>query len=366
MTEISPKILHLLQAAKFGGLETVVYDLCAGQAAEGIDVGIAVVGEPNDAIIGRFRELEKSGCRVFLISAPRRRYGEMRRALSRLLKMERFAVVHSHGYVADFLSAVLTPSHNVRRVSTIHGFTRGSLRNRLYERLQRALLRRMDAIITVSGLLAKELRHSGIGTQRISVIRNTVNTFPTVDRTEARLLLGIPENARALGFVGRFSAEKGPDLFWQLADRLRETVPQLTSMAIGDGPMLEVIRSTAAWSSVQHRAPIADVRRYFRAFDMIALTSRSEGVPMVAMEAAACGVPIAAFAVGGIPEVFDDSSALLASPERLEELVERIASALTAPMPATKRVENASALVGPSAYRDWISAHLQIYRTLLP
>jgi glycosyltransferase involved in cell wall biosynthesis len=84
---------------------------------------------------------------------------------------------------------------------------------------------------------------------------------------------------------------------------------------VGDGPMLPAVRALAAARGMAERMTftgmVANASRYLAAFDMLALTSHTEGTPMVLLEAMWAGVPIVATAVGGVPDVVGPEAALL-------------------------------------------------------
>src|SRR2546429_548043 len=68
-------------------------------------------------------------------------------------------------------------------VTTVHGYTGGSWRNRLYERLQRRAFRRFDAVVAVSQRLADSLTHDGVPRDRVHLIRNAwAGAEPLLDR----------------------------------------------------------------------------------------------------------------------------------------------------------------------------------------
>jgi len=112
-----------------------------------------------------------------------------------------------------------------------------------------------------------------------------------------------------IGFVGRLCAQKDPALLLRACAALRASRPRLRLVVTGDGPLAGALRSAASelglagvvrWTG---QLPAAEV---MPAFDLFALTSRYEGLPYVLLEATACGLPIVATRVGGVPLVVED------------------------------------------------------------
>ena len=116
--------------------------------------------------------------------------------------------------------------------------------------------------------------------------------------------------ARAvLLFVGRLSAEKRVDVILKLLPRWRRRFPDLVLALAGDGPTGAALRGVAArLEGVRFLGEIepADLPALYGLADLLLLPSRYEGVPKVLLEAARCGLPAVATAVGAVPEVIDD------------------------------------------------------------
>src|SRR5206468_931748 len=128
---------------------------------------------------------------------------------------------------------------------------------------------------------------------------------PALDRDAARRTLGIPREDFVVGWVGRLSVEKGPDVLLEALPHLN-TVP-LTISLIGGGTGAEqrALRARAdklgVADHIRWHGVVPDAERVYTAFDVCVLSSRTEGTPVVLFEAMAAGVPVVATAVGGVP-----------------------------------------------------------------
>ena len=190
---------------------------------------------------------------------------------------------------------------------------------------------------------------------------------------EARRVLGLPDEGFALGWIGRLSFEKGPDLFLEAlaleAQRRSGGDGVLHVAVLGDGPMRQALGEAAAAlpPSVRVRFPglIAGANRYLAAFDGLALTSRTEGTPMVILEAMHAGLPIVATAGGGVPDVVDDACALLALPTP-PAIATRIRELETGGEARTRRAVTARMRVETHfGYDAWLTASESVYREAL-
>jgi glycosyltransferase involved in cell wall biosynthesis len=362
------RVLHVVAPARAGGLETVVLQLTTGLRARGNDARVATVLDPADAASHPFIEaLEEAGVPVHRIVVGTREYRAERAAIAQLMRAHDVDVLHTHGYRPDVVDGGVARSMKRAHVTTLHGFVGGSWRGRVYEWLQVRAAVRASAAIAVSAPIAKRLRRAG-GAETTHLLRNAVvpNTS-ALDRSASRAALSLPADAVLVGWVGRLSHEKGPDLF---VEALAQTGDQVHGVFVGDGPLRQQMRTLAAVRGVAHRLHFTGMRpqasRYLAAFDVLALTSRTEGTPMVLLEAMWAGVPIVATAVGGVPDVLRSGDAILCPGEDVAAIAAALTRMIREPslrallsQQARDQVANA---FGPDA---WISAHEQLYQRIV-
>lgn len=364
------RIAQVLAAGPFGGLESVVRLLALGLVERGHDVDALVLldGADDESQIGS--ALETAGVRVHRLAHGRSPLAE-RRGIRRALAALRPDVVHSHGYRADIQTGPGARAAGRPVVSTLHGFTGGGLKIRLYERLQLACLRRYDRCIAVSASIGARLRAAGIAADRIQVVQNAwAPLAPRLAADAARGALGLPPpggGTPVIGWVGRLSAEKAPDVALAALLRIEGTRPMLCF--VGDGPMRVGLERTARAAGLGERVvfagPHADAARLFSAFDVLALSSHTEGTPMVLFEAMDAGVPIVATRVGGIPEVLDERCAWLVESASPPALANALEAALSDAAEAAARADRATRVLREGFSRAaWLDAHEALYTAL--
>jgi glycosyltransferase involved in cell wall biosynthesis len=173
-----------------------------------------------------------------------------------------------------------------------------------------AAARRMDAIVTNSRVAAAELiTQDGVAPDRVHVIPNAV--LPAVSspagRQRYRAGWGFSADHLVAGCVANYKAEKGLGLLIDAAGHLRDQVPELRFVIVGEGPLrgeLEAqIRRRQLESIVRLHGTEPDARLVYSAFDLFVQASETEGLPNVILEAAAAGLPIVATSVGGTSEI---------------------------------------------------------------
>ena len=363
MTEMDAlRVMHITAPSPYGGLEQVVRGLATGHAAAGHDVHVVAI---VDAWVDRHpfvEEMRNTAVHLHEVRVARRRYDRERRAVRALIRTTSPDVVHTHGYRTDVLSAPVARRLGVPTVTTIHGFTGGDLKNRMYERIQRWSYRRADAVVAVSALQRDQLARDPRVRDRLHLIRNewAGPVSEPFDRAASRVALGLPADALVIGWVGRLSREKGPDVLVEALAAMYGA--DWHAAIVGSGPLeqelREAIRRAGLHERVRLTGPVPDAARYFAAFDVLALTSRTEGLPIVLLEAIASGVPVVATRVGGVPDALDGRGGLLVPPESPAETAAALDKALREPGAA--RIA-----LAPSPSNDtagWLEAYESVYR----
>lgn len=205
--------------------------------------------------------------------------------------------------------------------------------------LTRPVVRAARRLLVVSDDLGQvAVREYAADPGRIRVIRNgcDASLFHPRERAQARAALGIASDAELVIYVGRLVPEKGLRELLEAGERLASSRPRLQVALVGDGPMraeLEQLIAANPGLSVRLAGaqPAAEVARWMAASDLVTLPSYSEGHPNVLVEALACGRPVVATAVGGVPEVIDAGSGILVPAKSAEALATALEAALQRP-----------------------------------
>jgi len=204
-------------------------------------------------------------------------------------------------------------------------------------RLVRETMLGADAVITVSEELRRQAMAQGVPGDKITAILNGCDTaiFHPGDRDEARAQVGCDPTDELIVYAGNLLVTKGlgelMDAFLELA-KLR---PQLRLAIVGQGPYRDTLARRAAGAGsakrviLPGRCDAAGIAQWMRAADIFCLPSYTEGCPNVVVEALACGRPIVATNVGGIPELIHQDSGLLVPPRDSAALREAIEQALS-------------------------------------
>ena len=200
----------------------------------------------------------------------------------------------------------------------------------------RTVLSKADFVLTVSENLRTKAVSLGADPLRSRSILNGCDhsVFHVKSRPEARISLQIDASAKVIVYIGRMDVRKGLRELVEAAASLRPTHPLLQVYLVGEGPDRHVIESMiqtnhgAGYIRVMPACSFDDVSVWMAAADLVTLPSYMEGCPNVVLEALACGRPVVATNVGGIPEILGSGCGLLVPPHDAAGLADALASVL--------------------------------------
>ncbi len=306
---MSLKIAHVLSSMHTGGAERVALLLVERLVRRGHDVTLVSLEEPRS---GRLEpEFLDAGAHVVRVEKA---LGLFDRTLSlRLLSFfarERFDVVHTHNPIPLIYGALPARLSGARAIHTKHGPHPDTWQRLMLRRIGAASTHAFVAVSAATADFALELHEVSAGKLHVVLNGTDLTRFvPSPElRARTRAELGIPADAWVVGTVGRMAAVKNQALL------LRAVAPALDDerrlVVVGHGDLSEPTKRLAAELGVagftHFPGETRDVARYLAAFDVFALSSDSEGLPLSLAEAMACELPIVSTSVGGVPKVVDD------------------------------------------------------------
>ncbi|MCG8552014.1 MAG: glycosyltransferase [Desulfobacterales bacterium] len=208
----------------------------------------------------------------------------------------------------------------------------------------RQTLKRADALVALSERIEKAMLANGADPKKITRIGNGVDCkkFTPVPKKDARKTLNLPQDRPVVISVGYRLELKGFHLLVDTIPKLLKKFPNLLVVIIGGvaswgEDYTPVIEERIKANQVENHVMLAgprppkEMHLWYSATDLFALLSSREGSPNVVMEATACGAPVLATSVGGIPEIINDPRLGHLIPERtVQDAAEGIEKALSA------------------------------------
>jgi glycosyltransferase involved in cell wall biosynthesis len=258
----------------------------------------------------------------------------------RFLRVTACDVLLCHGYKAHMLGRLAARRVGIPAVAVSRGWTGESRKVKLYEWLDRRHLRFMDHVVCVSDGQAEKVRKwCRVPASRTTVIRNSARlaAFETRDPTERDRLRGFfASDSRVSQIVlaaGRLSPEKGFGVLIEAATAICREHRAAGVVLFGEGALRGELERGVADAGLAGRFVMpgfrTDLDSLIGAADVVVLPSFTEGLPNIALEASAAGVPVVATAVGGTPEaVADGESGFLVPPGQPGALAAKVGELL--------------------------------------
>jgi glycosyltransferase involved in cell wall biosynthesis len=252
-------------------------------------------------------------------------------------------IVHAHGhpYLTSLIAAKLAKRYSKPFVLTQHNtfIEYDSIFDNI-ERLNdlavgKETLKEADKIITVSNATKNYVLSLGAKPEKIKVLHNGVDLVRfrplTGKREEMRRKLGISQNSIVVLTVRRLVYKNGIDTLIESANIAVKKNPKIIFLVVGKGPDLNKVQMKINQLGIENNFRFTgfvkdeDLPFYYNAADFFVLPSKSgEGLPLVALEAMACGLPVIATDVGGISEILMEDYGKLVLPNQPELLAKAI------------------------------------------
>lgn len=320
-------ILHLRSSDIFGSPERLIIGQCRQLSQFHFLCGSFA---KNNAVPKFLDECAREGFETVALNESFT--GDLRviSQLREAINSRKIDLVVSHDYKSTFYTYWAARSLPVKRIAYYHGVTSEDFKVKIYNAIDTFTLRRTPHIVAVSEHTKKLLMQRGIEPHAISVVPNAIDATKLTAPEPNRSTDG---PVKLIG-AGRFSFEKGFDILIEAIAEIKDSVPPFVLYLYGRGPEEERLRQMVTrynlGSVVQFMGFIDDIKPIFRTMDALVISSRSEGMPLIILEAWSEYLGIVATQVGGIPEMITPGeTGLLVPPLDVSALKQSLTEAIT-------------------------------------
>lgn len=359
------RVLHVIARMNAGGTSQYLKVLSQGLTRHGIENPIATgyvqAGEHEDECVKQIPiiRVEHLGRSISPLN-DFRAWRELRTIISNYQP----DIVHSHTFKAGLISRLI--KNPAKRVHTFHGhlLNDGSLSKlqiRVLIMFEKYLARKTNVLISVGQVVSEELKIIGIGTENRWVsIPPGIEPLKMPTRESAAINLGIDAGIITVAWLGRMVDVKNPLLALEIAALL----PEYQFILAGDGELLEACRSRAPHNA--HILGWASREQVLAASDLLLMTSRSEGMPLAAIEAQMAGKPVVGPRVGSLPEIIPNSQLGIITENNANHLAAAIRDVITDQAKVTgMMVEGAREATRMFHTDRMINAHVEVYLSIM-
>lgn len=322
------RVLEIVGNAIVGGMENYVHRLLARLPKEKFRITCLCPVETRFTC-----ELRAMGCDVHIAPIPDEPVWRSIEYGSALIEAEDIEIIHAHLPNAHLLAGILSRMTGVPALATIHG----------REMIMADFEIHRSAGTHLNVVSRAGYYHAlgcGVPRGRLTFIPNGVDT--TVFRPDAapkdllQRRLGLAPETPLVGFVGRFSPEKGPEVFTRAAALAARQLPDVHFVLLGDGPMRGRLQEIAQLGGARERIHFAglceQMETLYPSLSLCVSSSYTEGMPLTLTEAQASGLPVVGTHVGGVPEIVaHNMTGLLVPPGNPDDISNSIVALMRSP-----------------------------------
>ena len=304
------------------------------------------------------------------------------RILRRLQQNSRL-IVHTHSSKAGILGRLAARVAGVSvTIHSIHGYGFHNQQSGVVRRILIAVEWLMAQMTTrfiavsraniVQGEALGLFRRAGVNLIR-SGIHSSSRRFGHEDAVNMRKSLGVSESAAFVGMVACLKPQKAPLDFVQLAASVRDKIPEVKFLLVGDGELRSDVETLVHALGLERTVILAgwrrDIPEILNALDVFVLTSRWEGLPRAVLESLAAGVPVVATAVDGTIEAFEGiaegTRGYLVEPGDLSAMTDRVIGIINGEPDTPIKLRDDGILLDEFDIDTMVRQQMQLYGELL-
>ena len=317
-----------------GGMNIYVLESAQRMAAMGVSVDIFTrrtdASQPDIVEISpgvRVRHFECGHGSLTKEQLPAHIHGLSKEFL-RIVKSENYDVIHSHYWLSGKVAMPAAKELGIPLIHTMHTMARVKNLNLAEGESPEPMIRVQGETQVVAAADALIANTDAEGASLVSLYDacpdkvhvvtpgvDLYNFTPGEGRSHAREIVGLPQDALVVSFVGRIQPHKGPEVLIRATSELVKHSPILRHKLVvnvmggasgANTEEVDRLKELSSWLGiddvVRFEPPVArkDLAQWYRAADLVVVPSYSESFGLVALEAQACGTPVVATAVGGL------------------------------------------------------------------
>lgn len=368
------RVLMLTSSTGFYGAENVVIELLSELKKKGIKVYFGIFENSSNAHFTIAEKVKQYISDVTVFPCNGKVDIRTILLLRRFIDKNDIDIIHSHKYKTNLYSLLASISTKSLLIATCHNWLSDNINMRLYEWLDKKVLKKFDKVIVVSDEVKEKIIKSGLHSSKVLKIGNgiSIEKYSTQsEREKIRTEFGISSERIVIGSVGRLDRNKGVIYLLKAAKALLKEYKSICLLIVGDGPSKQDLYDEALELGIGNNVIFTgfrnDISSIFSAFDIFVLPSLKEGLPMVLLEAMASRIPVIATRVGDIPIVIKHKeTGLLINTENTIELENAVKLLIKDKNLATLMAEQAfNKVINEYSSESMATNYIKVYKSIL-
>lgn len=365
------KVLHLTTHLNVGGITSYIQKL--GAPLKTLGAEISVLSDGGECV----EQFHKAGIRTFEL--PIKTKSELSpklwlasNAARKILRDEKFDLLHAHTRVTQLWAASLGKSAGIPVVTTCHGFYKNRLGRRLFPSWG-------ERVIAISQGVVEHLENDfKVAPSQIAAVNNGVDVqtiaaeCATRDQSAAKEKYGFGALDPVLGIIARLVADKGHEYLVRAVGLLSESIPNIRLLIVGDGrckkPLQALVGELKLQSHVIFCGNVEDVIQPLTAMDIFVLPATwREGFGLSIAEAMACSKPVIVTNIWSLNTLIkNQETGILIEPKRVDVLADAISGLILDPARARQIGEAGKRVVQTHFGLERMAREIyDVYRTVL-
>lgn len=325
------RVVHVAEAA--GGVERYLYALLKNSDSQKIE-NYLIVSQHYE--MGKFKKYVSGEYQLQMNHAANLKNDKVTiKQIKKIVKQIKPDIVYAHSTKAGALTRIALLGCGIPVIYNPHGWAFNMAQSRkkelAYRLIEKVQIPFTKQIICISEAEMQSAVQKHICSKdKIEIITNGID-FDLLDKVQpvTRRDLGIPKDAFVVGQIGRLSEQKSPDVFVQMAEKIKKTIPNSFFVMVGNGKLegkvRQLIKAKGLEDSFLITGWVDNPTGYLNCFDVATLLSRWEGFGLALVEYMYCGVPLVSTKVDAIPYVVDDGvDGLLVEPNKPNEAAQAV------------------------------------------
>lgn len=357
-------ILHLISSNGLYGAEKVMLQLGRQSNCNGTKAWVGAVNNSHNPHLEIIEEAKNYHLPAHVFESEGRFDLHTISTVCDFIRKNHIDLIHTHNYKANLLGLLAAKKAKIPIVATLHGYIGNGSKLKLYEKLDRFILRYFNKVILVDKGLRKRFNNGSINA---AVINNGVD----ISSSSTHQLINSSAHQLTIGTVGRLSEEKGHRYLLEAFSKIAADYPDTRLLIVGDGELRKELENLSAALAISEKVIFAgfqnDVSKYYQQMDIYVSCSLVEHFPIAILEAMSFAKAIAATDVGGTKDLIKDkTTGLLINPGAGEEIYKAILTYIGIPSLRESLGENAYQFVRDNYSLDKMAdAYQKVYRQLL-
>jgi glycosyltransferase involved in cell wall biosynthesis len=252
------------------------------------------------------------------------------------LKNNKIDIVYSHSSKGGVIGRVAAGLLRIPNLYNPHGWSFNmnisNKKKRFYVLVEKIISKFADKIIMISEAEYNDAVSKGIADRnKLALITNGIDLgkFNKIIGDDFKQSLNIPKDFKVVGMLGRFTEQKSPQTFIEIAKIVTDSYPKCKFMLVGDGELKSILENMVSEFNLEDKIIftgwVNEPEKYISIMDVGVLTSKWEGFGLVLAEMMASGKPVVASEVDGIPFVVRNNvDGFLCKPDDVKEFVRYI------------------------------------------